>query len=418
MGSIVVQTWIYHPSGILLHAPGDVLTAEHAAAFAPSVLDRVLLQEVTEERKAIRDGLGVALVSLGAVKAEDILAEEVTAGRVRLKAGTALDAAVVESLTKEKVLSVPVCRGATPASIKWARTYLEAVPQAPVKMIRPDPLAAAATTSAWALLTPRAKVMAVFPDDMARLRIVNAVVAAGHEVIEVKAFGDALAAAKAQRPDAVLVPPEGAIQICDDLRRKGETLRSIVICVTGDAAKLATIGPKAIEAGANDVLQQPATPGLLADRIRCWMRLRNKVVAVPPSVAKDRRQAERRAAAMTLRLADSGGGKSPVTTATLLEFSDGGLRLEYGLLEPPDPGHYRPHGVHPGHALFAYAKENKLGRDIIFTLTGKDVPTFESRGRFTHILLQPGSERVGVCFLKAHPGAAERVTTIQRKPMG
>jgi DNA-binding response OmpR family regulator len=419
MGSIVVQTWIYHPSGVLLHAPGDVLTAEHAAAFAPSVLDRVLLQEVTEDRKSVHDGLGVVQVPLQEAKADDVLAGELVVGRARYKAATALEPAVVEALAREKVASVHVCRKGTAASLKWARTYLEALPATPVKMIRPDPAAAAATTCAWSLLTPRAKVMAVFPDDMARLRIVNGVVAAGHEVIEVKAFAEALAAAKAQRPDIVLVPPEGAIQVCDDLRKRSETLRSMVICVTGEPAKLAPVASKAIEAGANDILPQPTTPGVLADLVRGWLRLQNKVVALAPSVARERRLTERRRAAMTIRLADPKGSKTlPVTTATLLEFSDGGVRLEYGLLEPPDPGHYFPHSVHPLHALYAYAKDNRMGRDVLITLEGKDVPQFESLGRFTHITLQPGSERVGLTFYKARPGVAERVTTIQRKPMG
>lgn len=419
MGSIVVQTWIYHPSGVLLHAPGDVLSAEHAAAFAPSVLDRVLLQEVTEDRKTVHAGLGVVLLPLAEAKAEDVLAGEVSAGRARYKAGTPLEPAVLEALAKEKVPAVAVCRGATAASLKWARTYLEALPAIPIKMIRPDPAAAVATTYAWSLLTPRAKVMAVFPEDMARLRIVNGVVAAGHEVIEVKAFAEALAVAKAQRPDIVLVPPEGAIQVCEDLRGKSETLRSIVICVTGDPAKLAAVAPKAIEAGANDILPQPASPGVLADRVRSWLRLQNKVVALVPSVLKERRMTERRPASMTIRLSDPKGSKAlPVTTATLLEFSDGGLRLEYGLLEPPDPGHYFPDAVHPGHALYAYAKDNRLGRDVHVTLEGRDVPQFESLGRFTHITLQPGSERVGLAFTKARPGVAERVTTILRKPMG
>ena len=100
----------------------------------------------------------------------------------------------------------------------------------------------------------------------------------------------------------------------------------------------------------------------------------------------------------------------------LIEFSDGGLRLEYGLLEPPDPGSYRPHGVHPNHSLYAYAKDNRMGRDVLVSLTGTNVPAFESLARFAHITLQPGAERVGVVFKKAQPGAAERVTTIQRRP--
>lgn len=418
LSSVVVQTWVYHPSGVLLHAPGDVLTAEHAAAFAPSVLDRVLLLEVAEDRKAALAALGVATLPLADLTPDDALADEIVApgGRVRFKPGTVLEPSVVEAMAREKIASAPVCRGSTPAALKWARTYLEAVPAIAPKMIRPDPAGAAATTCAWSLLTPRAKVLAVFPDDMARLRIVNGLVAAGHEVVEVKSFGDALNASKTQRPDAVLVPPEGAIQVCQDLRKKGETLRSIVICVAGEPAKLAGVSSRAIEAGANDVLSMPVTPGLLADRVRGWMRLRNKIVGLTPSIAKERRTSERRSAAMTLRISDPGTSRPlPVTSATLLEFSDGGLKLEYGLLEPPDPGHYRPHTVHPAHPLWSYAKDNPMARDFLVQLTGKGVPSFESHARFSHITLVTGSERVGVAFVKRQEGAAARVTTL-RKP--
>lgn len=417
LGSMVAQTWIYHPSGVLLHSPGDVLTVEHAAQFAPAVLDRVFLLEASEDRKAAAASLGVVSSPLSGVTADDALGEEISAGRNRWKAGTALEPAVVEAMTKERIASVAVCRKAEPAALKWARTYLEAIPAAPAKMIRPDPIATALTTSAWSLLTPRAKVMAVFPDDMARLRIVNALVAAGHEVVEVKNWAEALTAAQTQRPDSVLVPPEGAVQVCQDLRG-GKTLRTIVICVAGDPAKLAGVAPKAIEAGANDVLPLPVTPGQLADRVRSWMRLRNRIVGLAPSIVKERRRSERSNATMTIRLSDPATSRAlPVTSATLLEFSDGGLKLEYGLLEPPDPGHYRPHTVHPAHPLWQYAKDNPMGRDFVVHLTGKNVPAFESHARFAHTTLVTGSERVGVAFVKKQDGAAARVTTIMRKPM-
>ncbi|HYF01675.1 MAG TPA: response regulator [Planctomycetota bacterium] len=420
LGAVVVQTWIHHPSGVLLHAPGDVLTPEHAAQFAPAVLDRVLILEATEDRKAALASLGVVNTPLHGVSADDALAEEIVppGGRTRYKAGTAMEASVVEAMTKDRITSVPVCRGASLAALKWARTYLDAIPQAPLKMVRPDPAGAAAVTCAWSLLTPRARVMVVTPDDATRLRIVNGILAAGHDVIEVKTYSDALTAAKSQRPDAVIVPPDGAIQVCGELRKKGETLRSIVICLAGEPAKLAGVSLKVIEAGANDILPLPATAAIFADRVRSWMRLRNKVVGLKPSIAKERRRAQRAPAAMTLRISDPGTTRPlPVTSATLLEFSDGGLRLEYGLLEPPDPGNYRPHTVHSKHPLWMYAKDNPMGRDFLVSLTGKGVPAFESHGRFTHITLVTGSEHCGVAFVKHQTGAAARVTTITRKPL-
>jgi hypothetical protein len=143
------------------------------------------------------------------------------------------------------------------------------------------------------------------------------------------------------------------------------------------------------------------------------MRLRNKIVALPPSVAKERRREARNKAAMTLRISDPGATRPlPVTSATMLEFSEGGLRLEYGLLEPPDPGHYRPHTVHPMHALWPYAKDNPAGRDFIVSVSGAG-QSFESRARFTHITMMMGSEHVGVVFVKP----AKSVSTIIRKPL-
>jgi hypothetical protein len=180
------------------------------------------------------------------VSADDALAEEIVppGARTRYKAGTAMEPAVVEAMGKDKIPSVPVCRGASPPALKWARTYLETIPQAPIKMVRPDPAAAAAQTCAWSLMTPRARVMAVLPDDVLRLRVVNGLLAAGHEVTEVKTFSDALTAARGQRPDAVIVPPDGALMVIPELRKRGEALRTMVICLAGDPAQLAGVSTR------------------------------------------------------------------------------------------------------------------------------------------------------------------------------
>lgn len=420
LGAVVLQTWAYHPSGVQLHAPGDVLTAEHAAVFAKAVLDSLYLAEAGEDRKGALAAAGVIQALIDAVTSEDALAEDVAppGSRNRYRAGTALEPAVVEALKKDKVPSVPVCRGASAASIKWARTYLELAPAAPPKAARPDPATAAAASSAWGLLTPRARVLAALPDDMARLRMVNALLAAGHEVLETKKLDEVLATAKAQRPDIVLLPAEGGAAACADLRKRGEAMRAMTVAVCGDVAKGGPWMERALEAGANDFLPLPASPGHLADRVRIWLRLRNKEVGLPLSIFRERRASERKTAALTILLSDPRSSKPlPVTSATLLEMSDGGLRLEYGLLEPPDPGAYRPHGVHPTHPLFPFAKENAAGRDLVVSLTGRNVPAFESAARVAHLALVTGSERVGLCFVRKQIGAAERVTQIVRKPL-
>lgn len=416
LGSLVVQTWIHHASGVLLHAPGDVLTPEHAAVFEKAVLDRVFLVEAGEDRKVALAQSGVIVCPVNGVTAEDALAEEIVApgGRVRWGAGTLLEPAVVEALARERVASVPVCRGASAAALKWARTYLELAPAQAPKAARPDPAASAAATSAWALLAPRAKVLAILPDDMLRLRIVNALLAAGHEVTESRHFSDVLQAAKTQRPDIVLVATEGAIEVCKILRQKAEGLRMMVIVPCGDAAKVAAMGPKATELGANDLLTLPVTPGVLADKVRGWLRLRNKESSLPLSIAKERRGSDRRSAAMTLRLSDPGGRPLSVTSATLLEISDGGVRLEYGLLEPPDPGAYKPGGVHPMHPLYPFAKDNPNGRALMASLTGAGAPALELPAKVAHLSLVTGSERVGLAFVRKQDGAAARVTTIKR----
>jgi DNA-binding response OmpR family regulator len=415
LGTVVVQTWIYHASGVLLHAPGDILTPEHAAVFEKALLDRVFLVEAGEDRKAALARAGVAVQPLNGVSADDALSEEVVAsgGRVRFGPGTMLEPSVVEALTRERVASVPVSRGADAAALKWARTYLElAPPQAP-KAARPDPAAAAAATSAWALLAPRAKVLAVLPDDMLRLRVVNALLAAGHEVAETRHFSEVLQVIKAQRPDIVLVATDGAVEVCTTVRQKAEGLKMVVVVPCGDAAKVAAVAPRATELGANDLLTLPVSPGVLADKVRGWLRLRNKEASLPLSIAKERRESERRKAAMTLRLSDPAGHRLSVTSATLLDISDGGVRLEYGLLEPPDPGAYKPGGVHPTHPLFPYAKENPAARNLLAAIEGPGV-ALEAYAKVAHLSLVTGSERVGLAFTQKQSGAAARVTTIRR----
>ena len=130
LGSVVLQTWAYHPSGILLHSPGDVLTIEHSAVFEKAVLDTLYLVEAGEDRKVVLGKAGVVQVPIDAVTPEDVLAEDLMppGARNRYRAGTTLEAAVVENLKKDRVGAVAVCRGATAASIKWAKTYLDLAP--------------------------------------------------------------------------------------------------------------------------------------------------------------------------------------------------------------------------------------------------------------------------------------------------
>ncbi len=419
LGSVVVQTWVYHASGILLHAPGDVLTAEHAAVFEKAVLDRVFLVEAGEDRHAALAAGGVVTIPLTGVAPGDVLAEELVAPRSRLrwKPGIALEPALIEELTKEGVASVPVCRGAAPAAIKWARTYLELAPAAPPKAVRPDPTAAAATACAWGLLTPRAKVLVIIPDDMARLRVVNALLATGHEVSESKLFSEVLGLLKAQRSDVVLFDVEGALEVCTALRKEKEARRAVVLALCGDPAKLIAVGPKAMELGTNDLLPLPVSPGLLADRVRAWLRMRNKTSSLPLSIAKERRASERRKSTLTIRLSDPGSEVSmAVTSGALLEISDGGLKMEYGLLEAPDPGAYRLNGVHPRHPLYAYTRDNPAGRNLQVSLSGGGAPAFESLARVIHLNLALGAERVGLVLVKKQDVAAARASTMHRKP--
>lgn len=416
LGTLVVQAWLYHPCGVLLHGPGDSLNAERVAALEAAEVASVMAAEPLEERSRVLAALGVVVSPIEGVSRMDAVAEDVVAGsRVLVKAGTSLEPELVAALAREKIANVPVCATATLTAVAQARRYLDALPVT-AKAIRPEPAGAIPTSFAWSLLTPRAKVILVIPDDMVRLRLLNGFVAAGHEAVAAS-DGDIAEVVSKERPDAVLTSPETALRVCGALRKKGEIARSMAIAIAADSAKIGGLTLKALEAGANDVVPLPATPAQLADRARSWLRLRNKIVGLPPVVAKERRKSERSLTSMTLRLSDPASGRAlPVASATLLDFSDGGLRLEYGLLEPPDPGQYRPHAVHPKHALFAYAKDNPMGRDFLIELTGKGVPPFEAHGRFTHVSLVTGSERAGVAFIRRQDGAAERVTTIYRKP--
>src|SRR5262245_35191000 len=63
LGEIVVQTAIYHPSGMKLFSTGDVITLAHAKAIHASGIRTVCLLEFEDDARLIRKSLGIERVA-------------------------------------------------------------------------------------------------------------------------------------------------------------------------------------------------------------------------------------------------------------------------------------------------------------------------------------------------------------------
>src|SRR5438105_1939564 len=76
LGELVVETAVYHESGMKLFSAGDTVTLAHAKALHASGIVNLLLLGFEEDARNVRKTLGVKRISPKGVAAGDVLMDD------------------------------------------------------------------------------------------------------------------------------------------------------------------------------------------------------------------------------------------------------------------------------------------------------------------------------------------------------
>lgn len=417
LGGIVVETALYHASGVKLHTAGDFLTLTQAKQMHEAAVTKLFLLDVGEDEWVVRKKLGVVTLIPSRVEVGDQLVEDLRtpSGQILLAAGTVVDDAALERLRSAPVLAVPVRHRNIAALEKQAQDYLALNPAttAPVKesMTRIGRAPTAESAAIRYLLLPRAKILVAMSDDLLRTLILNALRSEGHEVIDGQPASDVLRFAEKERPHLILLGLEESIRLLPVLREDGG-LRQTGIIVCGDLEQTALLN-KALLGGANDSLPKPPSRSALNDRITGYQAMLGRKVGVPPTVRRERRRFPRQAAKGTVTFKDPQREKPlPIINAELMDIGDGGLRVDYNLPNWPVSWAYSVHGVHPKHFWYEYALNNPAGRALRVQIPNPRGGSVEKIVRVAHVMPADDLEILGLCFPDVRdPSAAKPAVT-------
>lgn len=271
-------------------------------------------------------------------------------------------------------------------------------------------LGAAASLGVWWLLAPRAEIEVVVADDGLRMRLANMLLSAGHGVRDSREFR---VAENGARVDLFVLGLETAARNCATIRRTaGTRTSSILVCAEKGRAREVQ---KALEAGANDVLPLPPQPEGVLEKVRSCMTLQGKMTTLKPSIVRERRRSARVSQGASCHLRDPFVSRPlEVSQATVLDIGDGGIRIEYALIDPTAAG-YVPHGVHPSHFFYHYSLAGALSRDLNVSISGPGVAGLDVPARVAHVARTGNAEVAGLAFSKKQEGASTRVSSVIRK---
>jgi hypothetical protein len=421
LGAIVTQARVLHPAGLRVHGSADVLTLGHVKALEDCGATSVFFLEPGEtEESAARTLAGEmrepALVGLGDVLLADAVMPD---GRRVLQAGGMVDGVSLEAVRSCRG-PLAVLRGAFQEARGKARSYLSQCPGQPPRPPRPDTRLSAITAvkadAVKTLAVPRARVFVSIRDDFSRSLLANTVASEGHEVSEFRSSAEA-AAALGGRPDVVIVDLAEVSALCASARAAPQ-LRSTAVLATASGARPLEYY-KAMMAGANGSLPLPPRRDQALEAVHSALRAMGKSVRLKPAILAERRKELRGVGAVACRLTDKFLSKPlPVTTATVLDIGEGGLRIEYARPDWPEPWAYVAHSMHPKHFFFNYARANALGRELTVSLTAPGGKTLEMLASFMHLTANGPFETAGLQIRKSQGSVREHMTTVRGQNFG
>lgn len=416
LGSLVVETALFHPSGVKLHSAGQPLTLAHSRFLHESGILKLYMLEFGEDERTARRSLGVEMVLPAKVVPGDKLAEDIRtpAGDLVLAAETVVDESMLSRIRTASILAVRIRHRRLAVLTKEAEGYLAINKDSMTGFKESVTRIMRMVTSAPVryLLIPRARILIGMADDLMRTLLRNALISEGHDVLERNSAGAAVDDAHQERPHILLIDLADALPVMGRIRGS-EGLRNVTVLICAEAEKTSQI-QNALYAGANDWIPRPPSRDLLSDRIKGCQDILLRRVEMTPSLGGERRKHPRDGVKGDCGLKDPAQSKPlPVTTGEIVDVSEGGLRIAYNVPRWPCPWAYSTHGVHPRHAFFPYAASNPMGTELRIDFPGPSGAFIERAARIVH--LAPGPNNLEVMGL-AFPGVPEprRQTTIRR----
>lgn len=412
--AMVVLTRIFDGSGVKIHSPGDVLSLETVKMMLLTGIQRVFLPEPGDN---VCDELGLEMVAPADLSEGETLAEEVRGanGKVLFSAGTPLGGPALDSLRGSTTSAVLITQGADPLLLAQARAYVARVPPAPPRFVARDTGGGTVVAGPKPLLTPRGKVLITFTDDMVRGRLAVLAADGGHEVVQHPGVTEIPAVVRKYRPDVLIMPVAEVAAAMPELRKMIGARPPAMIACAEEARKAELF--KALQAGANDSLYLPPQRDQVLDKIRGALQVLGRWVRMKPGMKGDRRATARQPGGIVCHLKDTYISKPlQVSSATLLDLSEGGVKIEYGLLTPAQVDTYAPHSVHPRHFWYHYSKGSPLARDLTVSLPGPTGKSFESFARVVYVTGLGVNEVAGLAFSKRQEAATRHMTTVRARP--
>ncbi|HXX93201.1 MAG TPA: hypothetical protein VEN81_06175 [Planctomycetota bacterium] len=422
LGAIVVQSRLLDASGLKLHSPGDVLTVARTKLMAELGIDRVWLLEPGEGEPTAQRALSTEMVAVSDLELRDVVAEDIRGadGQLAIPAGTILDEPHLKIAFRSGAEHVTVRRRGIEGLLRAAMEYVESLPPGPPRPPRPDTRVTQATlrslpAAVKPLLLPRLRVIVALKDDFQRAIVSNALVAEGHEVSEQAQPREAALATRNTRPDLAVIDLSDAPAVLGVVRTPEGSVHTAVI-VAGEETRREEFH-RALLAGANDTLGLPARPAILLEKLRACLQAVGKRVNVKPHVHVERRSGAREPGHFACAIVDKFLSKPlPVSSATVLDLGEGGLRIEYGRPEHPGFETWMGHSVHPRHYFYNYSKQSPLGRDltVILPAPAGGAP-LEAMARFVHVEAAQEFETAGLAFQKVRGSVRDHLTLIRGK---
>src|SRR5204863_364134 len=100
LGEVVVETAIYHPSGMKLFSAGDVITLSHAKALHSSGIRMLYLLEFEEDARLVRKALGIERIAPKDAAIGDVVMDDLRGvdGELAFPSGTTITSATLDRL--------------------------------------------------------------------------------------------------------------------------------------------------------------------------------------------------------------------------------------------------------------------------------------------------------------------------------
>ena len=191
LGSLVVETGQFHPTGLKINSTGDTLELAESRALHEENIQKLYLLEFGEDERSARNSLGRTMVLPAKVKVGDELAEDIRTpgGELLLAAGTRVDESKLMHLQRTaSILAVPLRHPNLAAMTKQAEEYLAkkstATPGMRETATRITRVMYIPTVPVRYLLIPRARVVVGIADDLLRTLLVNALTSDGLVALE------------------------------------------------------------------------------------------------------------------------------------------------------------------------------------------------------------------------------------------